>query len=283
MKELIVSVVLFTSVAFGASEEPVGLRPPKNGGVYVVAHRGAHQGVPENTLAAYRKAIELGADFVEVDIQMTKDGRFVSVHNSDIAKYVPGRTDKVKDLTLGELQAFDVGSVVGPKWQGERIPSFAEILDVCKGKIGIYIDLKDAPVKPLVKLIQERGMERDVVWYASPAELAELRELAPRSLLMPDPGPEEKLPPLLERFKPKVVATVWRHHRKTLVDMCHAAGAAVIADEDWDHVAADLKAGKAPRCWLDALAWGTDGIQTDRPEELIAFLKERQAKTGAAE
>ena len=57
-------------------DSPAGLKPPKHDGVYVVAHRGAHEGIPENTLPAYQKAIDLGADFVEIDVRTTKDGKF---------------------------------------------------------------------------------------------------------------------------------------------------------------------------------------------------------------
>lgn len=81
---------------------------------------------------------------------------------------------------------------------------------------------------------------------------------------MPDPGVEKLLPPLLESVKPRVVAAVWRYFSKTFVAKCHAAGAIVIVDED------------DPGCWKDAVAWGTDGIQTDHPEALIQFLKEHE-------
>lgn len=278
---LCASVLLASSVA-AVADPPATFRAPRNGGVYVIAHRGAHQGIPENTIPAYRKAIELGADFVEVDVRTTRDGRFVSVHNAGIARYVPGRQDKVAELTLAELRSLDVGAVIGPEWEGTRIPTFEEVLDLCKGRIGIYLDLKQAPVEPLVRMVEERGMLHDVVWYASDDELAQLHELAPDSLVMPDPGPGEQLPPLLERFKPKVVATVWRHHTPEMVAGCHEAGALVFADEDWGGVAADIQAGRTPKCWQEALAWGTDGIQTDRPAELIAFLKQREAAAGHA-
>ncbi len=66
------------------------LPPPNNGGVYVIAHRGAHEGIPENSLPAFQKAIDLGCDFVEIDTRKTKDGAIVSVHNSTVDKYVNG-------------------------------------------------------------------------------------------------------------------------------------------------------------------------------------------------
>lgn len=241
------------------------LAPPRHG-IYVVAHRGAHQGIPENTLAAYRKAIELGADFVEIDVRTTKDGRFVSVHNSDVSAYTGGKeTRKVRDLTFDEIRALDIGSVVGPEWKGTQVPSFEEILDLCKGKIGIYLDLKDADVEPLVAMIKARGMERSVLWYADPNELKEVASRCPECIPMPDPGPAANLDALLEEMKPRVVASVWRHYSQEFAEKCHAAGAIVIVDES------------GPECWEDGLKWNTDGIQTDHPEELIAFLKARLA------
>jgi hypothetical protein len=80
---------------------------------------------------------------------------------------------------------------------------------------------------------------------------------------MPDPGMEKNLPELIERLKPGVIASVWKYYSKTFVDTCHRAGAIVIVDEG------------GPSCWPDALAWGSDGIQTDHPKDLIAFLKQR--------
>lgn len=239
------------------------LRAPKQGGVYVMAHRGAHEGIPENTLPAYARAIELGADFVEIDVRTTKDVRFVSIHNASIDGYVPGAAGKVKEMTFEELRKLDVGARVGPEWAGTTIPTFEEILDLCKGKIGIYLDLKDAPVAPLVEEIRKRGMERDVLWYAGPSKLRELGQLCPECIPMPDPGPEKNLAKLLQDFKPRIVASVWKQYSKTFAEACHAANAIVIVDED------------GTECWQQMLEWKTDGIQTDHPEALIKLLRER--------
>src|SRR5690606_24944041 len=67
--------------------EPALLPPPRHGNVYVVCHRGAHEDRPENTLAAYQRAIDLKADYVEIDLRTTKDGHIVSVHNETIDAY----------------------------------------------------------------------------------------------------------------------------------------------------------------------------------------------------
>ena len=131
------------------------LPAPKNERTYVIAHRGVHTGIPENSLPAYQKAIDLGCDFVEIDIRTTSDHQFVSVHNSTIDAYVEGITGKVKDLTLAELKALDIGAKVGEKWKKTRIPTFEEILRLCQGKIGIYLDLKEVDPEALLPVIRK--------------------------------------------------------------------------------------------------------------------------------
>lgn len=245
---------------------PAPATPPKHGGVYVVAHRGAHQGIPENTLAAYKRAIDLGADYVEIDVRTTRDDQYVSVHNREVDAYAQDRKGLVEDLTLAELKALDIGSRIGPEWKDERIPTFEEILDLCKGKIGIYLDLKEAPIPPLVERIKARGMERDVLWYIDADAIPGLLDLCPECIPMPDPGPESFLEELIEGSRPGAIASVWKFYSKSFVEACHNAGAIVIVDES------------TPECWEDAIAWGSDGIQTDHPEDLIRFLDERAEK-----
>lgn len=246
-----------------AEDSRTQLPAPKHGGVYVVAHRGAHQGIPENTLAAYRKAIELGVDYVEIDLRTTKDGRFVSVHNSTVDDYTGGVKGAVNEMTFDELRALNIGSRVGPEWASERIPAFEEILELCKGKVGIYLDLKFADPVKVIEILRAYGMEKSTLWYTSPPVHIKLKEICPECIPMPDPGVELLLPKLLERIEPVVVAATWDNFSKSFVDTCHAAGAKVIVDES------------DPSCWQQAFDWKTDGIQTDSPKELIELLDKR--------
>ena len=256
------AVVLLT-LSVQAQNAPGITKPPNNSALYVVAHRGAHQGIPENSLAAYQKAIDLGCDFVEIDLRTTQDGQFVSVHNATIDAYVKDRTGKVEDFTLAELKALDIGSRISEEWKDERIPTFEEILALCKGKIGIYLDLKAAPVAELMPIIKRFDMERDIIWYANGRALEEVMAVSDTAIPMPDPGAERALTRLIERFQPTIIAATWRNYSETFVKTCHDAGAIVIVDES------------DPDCWPDAVAWGSDGIQTDHPEALIAFLQAR--------
>lgn len=259
------ALLLSLFLALQADAAPALPREHNQGGVYVVAHRGVHEGIPENTLAAYRKATEAGADFVEIDLRETRDGKFVSVHNPDVEDYTKDASGPVSGFTLEELQALDIGSRVGPEWAGERIPCFEDILDLCRGRIGIYLDMKQGDVTKAAVLVRRYGMTGDVLWYVGGAPLRTLREFCPECVLMPDPGPGKNLARILETVSPKVVASVWEHMNASFVEACHGVGAKVIVDDD------------GPDTWDALLGWGVDGIQTDHVADLVALLRTRAA------
>ncbi len=272
MKKISLLLSLALSVLSVAAIHPedksveVGFRAP-NQTTYVIAHRGAHQNIPENSLAAYKKAIDLGCDFVEIDVRTTKDGHFVSVHNANVEKYVNGVSAKVKDLTLAELKSLDIGERIGAEWKGTQIPTFEEILQLCQGKIGIYLDLKDAPVDELMLLIKKYNMESDVIWYVPASyflKMNNVETLFGSSFIMPDPGEEANLELVLQKLHPKVVATDMSVLSKSFIEKCHRKNVKVFVDE---------KKGTTEE-WKMILEWGTDGIQTDDPERIIDFLKE---------
>jgi glycerophosphoryl diester phosphodiesterase len=242
------------------------LRKPNNK-IYVIAHRGAHQGIPENSLPAYQKAIDLGCDFVEIDIRTTKDGNFVSVHNSTIDNYTTDKKGSVKDLTLADLKSVDIGEKLGDEWKNTRIPTFEEILQLCKGKIGIYLDLKDAPVAELMKIIQKFDMEKDIIWYMPYQYLMNLENvdtLFGSSFIMPDPQNEKNLKPMFEKLNAGIVATDMGELSEHFVKVVHGNGAKVFVDE---------KEGTIVE-WQKITDWKTDGIQTDNPAGLIEFLNQ---------
>ena len=245
------------------------LPKPKNGNTYVVAHRGAHNGIPENTLAAYKKAIELGCDYVEIDVRRTKDGEFVSVHNSTIDAYVDGTTGKVSDFTLAELKQMNIGKRVGSAWENERIPTFEEILQLCHGQIGIYLDLKENLVSELVEIIKKYEMEGDIIWYIPASFMKPIKQVksdCDKCIPMPDPGSKKNIAKIVKEVQPLVIATDMGELSEEYIKIAHKHNVKVIADERHGNIEE----------WTKMLDWGTDGIQTDQPEELIRFLKERE-------
>ena len=126
----------------------------------VVAHRGASAYAPEHTLTSYRLALEQGADYVEQDLAVTKDGVLICLHDptlertTNVEELFPDRSSMVtwegktvrgwlaNDFTLAEIKRLDAGSWFGRKFAGEKIPTFQEAIDLVKGKAGMYPELK---------------------------------------------------------------------------------------------------------------------------------------------
>src|ERR1700694_2483556 len=93
----------------------------------VIAHRGASGNAPENTLAAFRKAVALGATFIETDLQLSRDAHFVAIHDATVNRTTNGQ-GRVHDMKLAELRRLDPGSWFGSEFAGERIPTLGESL-----------------------------------------------------------------------------------------------------------------------------------------------------------
>jgi glycerophosphoryl diester phosphodiesterase len=111
--------------------------------VSVAAHRGNSRYYPENTMAAFRSAVEIGADMIETDVHMTKDGALVLMHDDKVDRTTNG-TGFISDMTLDEIRALDAGSHKDEKFRGERVPLLTELLELVKDTdILLNIEFKD--------------------------------------------------------------------------------------------------------------------------------------------
>ena len=122
----------------------------------LVAHRGASAYAPEHTMAAYRLALDQGADFVEQDLGVTRDGVLICLHDptlertTDVEQVFPDRFRLVQgarrwfaaDFTLDEIKRLDAGAWFGPDYAGERVATFQEAIDLVRGKAGLFPELK---------------------------------------------------------------------------------------------------------------------------------------------
>ena len=121
----------------------------------IIAHRGASKHAPENTFAAFKRAVEAGADGIELDVRLAKDGVAVVFHDSSL-KRIAGRKGKIAHYTSTELGTLDAGSwfnrhapkLADPEYKNESVPTLAETLEFLKGFKGlIYIELKVIEVR----------------------------------------------------------------------------------------------------------------------------------------
>ncbi len=135
--------------------------------VQVTAHRGASAKAPENTMASIRQAIEDDADWVEIDVQESAEGEVIVIHDSDFMK-LSGNPIKAWEVTSRDLEHLDIGSYYDAKFKDERVPTLADVLQACKGKANVTIELKyyghDVMLEEKVaRIVEENGMEENIV------------------------------------------------------------------------------------------------------------------------
>jgi len=254
LRHLLIGPLLLTGMTLMPADE---VKTQKR--IIVIAHRGAHRRAPENTLKAIEHAIELGCDYVEVDVRTTRDGVMVLMHDSSVDRTTGGK-GKVADLTYAEIQQITVG-------ESEKIPTFDEALKLSRGKIKIYIDHKEASVAEVVAAVERHKMVEDVIVYSSPEGLREFKKANPRIwIIPPHPRTPEKLAELRRELKAETFDGNIRDWTAELVKASHDSGAQVWVDNLGEN---DNEAG-----FQKALDMGVDAIQTDNPEKLIPFLKQ---------
>lgn len=137
------------------------------GSITITSHRGDSKNAPENTLPAVELALDSAADYIEIDVQETKDGEVVLMHDSTMAR-TTGVNKKVSDLNLEEIKQLDAGSWFSKEYAGTQVPTLREVLEVCKGKCNLNIEIKTGKNMPdleqkVVDLIEEYDFSRQCV------------------------------------------------------------------------------------------------------------------------
>ncbi len=120
--------------------------------IQIVAHRGFSGIYPENTLLSIKKAMELGVDFIEVDVRQTKDGELVILHDEKIDRTTDGN-GYVNEITYSQLKKFDAGAWKG--FHGEKIPHLMEVFDIIGGRCGLLIEIKQCDIEKLCRCISK--------------------------------------------------------------------------------------------------------------------------------
>lgn len=159
-----------------------------NDGFVVIAHRGASAYYPENTMAAFRGAVEMNAEMIELDVMMTKDGVPVAFHDAHLDDHT-NSSGLLADYTLEELQKLDAGSWFDSKFRGEPIPTLEEAIAFAAGNIALNIEIKTEAVsdqleggveEKSIELVKKYGMEDHVLFSSFDYRaVAHLKELAP--------------------------------------------------------------------------------------------------------
>lgn len=243
----------------------------------IIAHRGDSAHRPENTLASFASALEVGADIVELDVHLTKDGRVAVIHDPTVDRTTDGK-GRVAELTLQELRALSAGypKRFGQAYAGERVPTLPEVLAFLKGRARALIEIKREAVSEdaaggiealTVEAVRRAEMTGDVALISfEPRALMRCREL----------GPEVKRGQLFHRATPAEVVAGARAVECDLV----MPEKGMLTDDLWARVREDgLKLGT----WvvddpeeLRALSrYELYGVASNRPGALLEALADR--------
>lgn len=244
--------------------------PLSNNKFIVVSHRGNHVDVPENTIKSYENAIAIGADYIEIDLRTTKDSQLVIMHDGSIDRMTNGK-GKVKDLTLSEIMTYQVEEKTKPEWGKFNIPQFEEVLKLVKNKINIYLDFKEADVLKTYQMLLKYGVEKQVIVYINyPLQAKKWMEVAPQIPLIvsfPDNiRDSSSMANFLNKYPVAVLDGSYKEYNASMVRASH---------QNFTMVWPDIQHPRESEFWEEAIKLGVDGLQTDHPEALINFLKNK--------
>jgi len=244
------------------------------GRILVVAHRGVHDVVPENSLAGIRRAIALGVAVVEIDVRRTADGQYVLMHDSTLER-TTDRTGKVRETRWDDLRTATLRRDDGTP-TGEPVPTLAEAFDVAKGHIWIMIDSKvDSPdeIAAIMRIARERGVLGQTILYDFRLEILErYRSLAPEAKVMARTKDRARIGEIIAVTRPDIFHIEPDYNSPAIRRRFDRAGIPT-----WLNVIGPIDA--RARVEGDAAAYRVqfsfqpDLVQTDRPAEVIAYLR----------
>jgi len=266
---LIFSLALSPSIASASTTSTFGLLREPGDPAFIAAHRGDRSVAPENTMPALRAAIDGSLDYVETDVQLTRDGVPVLFHDRTLRR-VAHAEGRISSYTLAELRRLDVGSWFGPAFVDTRIPTLAEFLAILapsskKAMIELKGEWGAEDLEPVVDLLRRYQVtDRVILPSFSIESLAALRTAAPEipGALLTSTLPDDIIPIAQQVGAVAVITTaeaiadspdsVARLHRSALGVLVYTL------NEETD--------------WSQMRAYGVDGIITDLPSELDGWL-----------
>ena len=241
--------------------------------VLIIAHRGFSGAAPENTLSAFRKAIEADSDMIELDVHLSGDGEVVVIHDDTLDRTTTGR-GRVSDYTLEELKRLDAGSWFGRAFAGERIPALKEVLELCQDRLQVNIELKAGGLgKPVIDLSDRSLREVERAGMADHVLFSSFDLAAIKRIQMKKPG----IPVALITARPwnspaglarEVCFTILNCRSKTLnrnnLSKAHQEGLRV-----------NVWTVNTEKEMAHFVSMGVDGIITNYPDRLLRILEKQ--------
>lgn len=236
-----------------------------------IAHRGASGYAPENTMAAFEKAVELGAEMTELDVHRSLDGHIVVIHDSDTNR-TTGVVNRIQFMTIEEIRRLDAGSWMSEKFEGEPVPLLYDVLEWARDRIQVNVEIKSAGCeKKVAGMIEKLEMiDRVIVTSFHHEYIAKIKELNPdirTGALVRDIESEDQLDDIIEECNPDAINPRYLALTEPLVDAAHERGLAV-----------NVYTVNDPVTMKRLIGYGVDGIITNYPDLLEDILRSKAEK-----
>lgn len=278
MRKILFSFSLFILIAAAAvAQEPTvrfreiqaAFRNTNNSIVMIAAHRGAHLEDPENSMAAFRKTIDMGVDIIELDVRCTKDGVLVIMHDKTVDRTTNGKGN-VKDFSFEEIRKLRLKH--NGQLTEEIIPTLEEALTLAKGKIMIDLDIKGAEcIEAIMDLVNRTNTADQCLFFVGEAEHVKmLRKKNPAFMTLLRTNSAKEVTEAFKTVKSDAIHIDDSHNTVDVIKSIKAHGARV-----WNNALGDIdkevKAGNTA-AFEKSISTGANIIQTDYPALLKQFL-----------
>jgi len=228
----------------------------------ISAHRGNASSAPENTLAAFKNALQASADFIEVDVRTTNNGVLMIMHDANLDRTTNGEgAFKLYDAAF--LKTLSAGKGFTSVFENEKIPTLEETCQLISDwntsrqhKTYLYIDAKDVEPQPLVAILKKYGLDENAVYYGSDDFLWRLTSVFEGAKLLPALKNKSDIMEKFTKLKPYAFDASWLSLTKEMVDEIHRLGVKVFTDL--------LGPLDTESNYIKAREMGVDLIQTDR-------------------
>ena len=268
------------------------IRNPKSKNVLVVCHRGDWRNFPENSIPAIESVIKMGADIVELDIQLTKDSVLVLMHDGTIDRCTTGR-GRISEMTYEEIQKHYLKTAHGTRCSLDlKVPTLREALEVCKDRIVINIDKGYNHYGLVLAMAAEMGMTEQILIKGG-SSLADIREKMSANkenlLYMPiitptNPKSMEIFEGYIADSEPQLAYEIcWNEYKpevEAAMQRLIADGSKLWVNSLWNSLCGGLSddvawVTSAEEVYGKLVDMGATMIQTDRPEYLLDYLRSR--------
>ena len=281
-KKISIAFLFVLSIISGAqAQEPAArflqiqqaFKNTNNPVIMIAAHRGAHLEDPENSLAAFRKTIEIGVDVIELDVRCTKDGALIVMHDKSVDRTTNGK-GLIKDLTFEEIRQLRLKH--RDQLTEEKVPTLEEALLLTKGKIMVDLDIKaEECVDAIMETVNKTGTADQCLFFVGEAKHAKMiKEKNPAFMTLLRTHSAKEAEKAFKTVKSDAIHIDETHNIEKVIAGIKANGARVwhnaLGDVDKEVAAGNTEA------FEKAIATGANIIQTDYPALLKKFLESKK-------